>query len=169
MVGQNITVRLFHEDEWNALKAIRLEGLGIYPNMMGQPLAAAEAMTPEQWRKWINDPYRGYFGIYDEKTIIGFYFVCMDTENKNEAYLNGVYLKREYQRQGIDQLLLEKALDWAKEKKCTSIQAGCKETNYAVKRLLEKHGGRFIRKSDQEDDYPDGSKGYGLLYKLDIT
>lgn len=162
------SLRLFVEHEWKKLRDIRLEGLKNYPNMLGQPYEEAKAFLKEDWLRWITDPYRGYFGIYSNDDLIGFYFIRIFEEDLTQARMNGLYIKREHHWKGLDALLFKTTVAWAKEMNCTSLRAGCKEDNHSSRRLIEKYGGIFIKKDDEIFHYPDGSKGYTLWYKVDL-
>lgn len=162
------TLRLFEDHEWEDLRFIRMEALKNSPDMLGQPYADVVAFTKENWLEWTGDPLRGYFGIYHGDDLIGLFFVRIFSEDMTQARISSLYIRREYHRKGIDKLLFETAFDWARQMKCTSIKAGCKENNYASKRLIEKYGGVFTGREDEPLHYPDGSTGHTLWYRVDL-
>lgn len=62
------------------------------------------------------------------------------TETSPVGYLEGIYVKPEYQRQGIATLLLNHGKSWAKENGCTEFASDCELWNEDSRKFHERMG-----------------------------
>ncbi len=75
---------------------------------------------------------------------------------KGRAALRKMFVKKEARgkEKGVGQLLLDRLLQWCKEKAITEIYLGTVEQLHAAKRFYEKNGFKKVAKDDLPKDFP---------------
>jgi GNAT superfamily N-acetyltransferase len=122
-------VRAVNQDEWSAVRELRLRALADAPDAFAETLADAEALTDEGWmerlapcteRQWfVEESVRGdLVGM-----AIGFY------DGRSSAYLGGMWVDPQHRGSGIGRRLVDAVEKWAQALGATMIEL---EVNPAV-------------------------------------
>jgi ribosomal protein S18 acetylase RimI-like enzyme len=88
------------------------------------------------------------FVVKDQRKYVGFtqlYPTFSSISMKKAWILNDLYVDAEARKQGIGEMLLHKARDYATETSAKSISLSTAPDNYSAQRLYEKHG--YVRDS----------------------
>jgi L-amino acid N-acyltransferase YncA len=82
-----------------------------------------------------------YFIIAEENgKAIGFGQAEINKEDLKKAWIEKVYVSRQYRKKGIGSLIIKELLSWLKKKKVKSISSGIFVNNKASIKLHEKFG-----------------------------
>lgn len=83
----------------------------------------------------LSQPDAAFFLAFDGETPVGFAQCQLrrdyveGTENSPVGYLEGIFVAKDYRRQGIARALLRACEGWAKEQGCTEFASDCELTN----------------------------------------
>ena len=93
-----------------------------------------ETLT-EEFKDIIKDDNNAIFGYKQDNQIVAFCQVQLrfdyveGTEYSPVAYLEGIFVKQNYRRQGIARMLVEYAEKWARNKNIKEFASDCEITN----------------------------------------
>jgi aminoglycoside 6'-N-acetyltransferase I len=90
-----------------------------------------EGIAEEYISEWRNGELPHEFLYYSDSEAVA--FVSLDlrhdyvegTDTSPVGYLEGIYVKPEFQNKGIAREMVEFAKDWAKERGCTELASDC--------------------------------------------
>lgn len=130
-----------------------------------------EAFSYDKLTEEISNPESEFYFAVSENTVIGFLKVNYGKAQKepleDEAFeIERIYVTREYHGKKIGQMLFDKAIDIARNRKAKYVWLGVWEFNHRAMRFYKKNGfikfgeHKFIFGDDEETD---------LLMKLDLT
>ena len=83
----------------------------------------------------LSQPDAAFFLAFEGETPVGFAQCQLrrdyveGTENSPVGYLEGIFVAKDYRRQGIARALLRACEGWAKEQGCTEFASDCELTN----------------------------------------
>ena len=89
----------------------------------------------EEFETILNSDESAIFLLSPENEIIGFaqcqlrHDYVEGTDSSPVGYLEGIFVKDEYRKQGYAKELLKKCEEWAKEKGCTEFASDCELDN----------------------------------------
>jgi GNAT superfamily N-acetyltransferase len=112
MTGAVHVVRLSPQD-WRIFKEIRLEALRREPAAFSSTYAETRARPDESWRQWLENPLCIVLGALAGERPIGIVGAYLGSEDGDAsvAVVFGMYVNREYRRQGVGRLLLASLID----------------------------------------------------------
>ena len=165
--GNSIWIRPFRKDEWQDLKAKRLQALKEMSHLFLSTYGAAAAQRDEFWQDMIGAEKSEVFGLFDNGKLIGITGVLENWRDPSGKSVNmGMsYIDPEYRGQGLSQLLYQIRIDWAQAKGFEKITVSHREGNEASKAANQKFGFVFYEK--EEIDFPDG-KAMDYRYELKL-
>ena len=167
MTNNNVNVRLLHEDDWQTLRAIRLEALQTDPHAFGSTFEREAEFSEGDWRSWLATSELGIFGIFKGATLIGMTGVRLIPEGR-EASLWGSWIRPDERGAGLSRLLYEARFGWARETgQCDAITVSHRASNIASREANQKHG--FVYTHTTMTAWPDGQAGDQLFYRLALS
>lgn len=101
--------------DWRLFKDIRLEALQSDPDAFGATLKGEASWNDEEWIKRISDPKRFYLFAKSYDKITGMVGVAQSKEEEKILIVIGMYINKEFRKQGLGKRLLEEALDRARK------------------------------------------------------
>lgn len=166
-MGSPITIRGLRHDEWEGLRAVRLEAATNHPRVFRNSSAATLKVPKAEWHRRIDSPTSRIFGLFDGDVMIGITGIYIPDEASKIGVLVMNYIKPKYCGQGLSKLFYDIRIQWALEKALTTLQTDHRIGNDASKRAILARGFRYI--GTEEMDWPDGSRDLEEKYELDLA
>jgi GNAT superfamily N-acetyltransferase len=154
----------FTPDQWETLKAIRLEALREDAPVFGNSHQIEAAWSDDDWQKKLADPANAYWGFYQGETLIGLTSVLGHEEEAATAWLTASYIQRPWRRKGLADLLYGVRIDWARQKGLKRLIACHRASNEATKAALRKFGFSYTHTIHRV--WGDGTSADNLFYEL---
>lgn len=109
------------------------------------------AFTLEKLKSEIEDSHSEFYLLYASKEAVGYLKVNTEKaqtelQEKDSLEVERIYVLKYYHGQGMGLILLEKAIEIARQKKLRSIWLGVWERNHRALRFYQKHGFRVFDK-----------------------
>ncbi len=142
-----ITIRQLKPDDWAILKDLRLTALQSDPKVFGGSYADEKDKTDEEWRGQLESEKVATFALFDGDVPIGMTGIAYDRKDpaQKTAILWGSWLKPEYRKRGLSNLMYTARLDWAEARPdIDRVLVGHRASNLASKRANQKHGFAFM-------------------------
>ena len=140
-----ITVRRTTRDDWERLRALRLEALQDTPIAFGQTYENALDMTPSEWRAYAargEERHRLFVVAVDEESdrFIGMMGGAEDHRG-GPPFLVAVFVSPRFRgaRRGVSDLLLESIEEWAR-RRSSRLQLDVHEDNLRARRFYASRG-----------------------------
>jgi ribosomal protein S18 acetylase RimI-like enzyme len=134
-----IKIEKLNEDRWQDFRDLRLEALKTEPIAFSSSYEEEQLLPESVWRESIKDVL---FAVSDNKPVgmVGnFRNNRIKTNHVCEIY--GMYVRREYQGQGIGNKLMAAVLEEIQKLKgVTKIKIGVNPTQKAADHLYQKYG-----------------------------
>lgn len=111
----NLEIIELSSQDWHLFKDIRLEALQSDPDAFGATFIGEASWSDDEWIKRISDPKRFYLFAKSHDKIIGMVGVAQSKEEKKILIVIGMYINKEFRKQGLGKRLLEEALDKARK------------------------------------------------------
>jgi GNAT superfamily N-acetyltransferase len=163
----SIDLRRLYVDDWQAMKAIRLEALERDSHFFGAKHSVEVLFTEEQWRaRLTDDGSHAHWGLYDGNTCIGITGIAQAYDDSTAGYLIASYIRDTHRRQGLSALYYNARISWAREQGYKYLLIGHRDINHASKAANQKFG--FVYDRSESKLWPDGSVGDILVYKLPL-
>lgn len=131
-MSPRIRVRNYHSSDLKSIEEILFE----YPSPTGR--AWSEDTVKEMISEALKEQPDGVLVATINKEIAGF-AVVMHREWFNIAYLDYIQVKTEQMNKGVGHKLIEKCIDWAREKGARIIYTETGENNEEAIRFYQKH------------------------------
>ena len=167
---QEITIRQWSADDWQAFRDIRLEALSKSSDVFSASFADESGKDEVFWRGRIgaNDQC-ALFGLYDQDTVIGMTAIYRDWNRPADAaVLCMSYIRKEYRGRGLADLLYKLRIDWAKAQNgMVLLSLHCREGNEASFKAGQRWGFSLSR-IDENHQYGNGEIGRDYIYELKI-
>ena len=115
MKAENIHIRQFTIDDWEAFRDMRLQALKECTRMYLATYEDSLKRTDQEWRNMISGPNKTVFGLFDGDQQIGFAGIFMPDEGPSDtaACLVMDYIVPEYRGKGLVQMLYRARIEWA--------------------------------------------------------
>jgi ribosomal protein S18 acetylase RimI-like enzyme len=148
-------VRLVRDDEWQALRDLRLRALSTDETAFGQTLADARRRTDDEWR------------FYGENTAGSVTFVAVDDAGRfvgmargreldaRDAGLFGMWVAPEARRGGVGRRLVESVVAWARTRGVARIVLDVATDRPAPQALYVACGFRDTGRRSMNESWPD--------------
>jgi RimJ/RimL family protein N-acetyltransferase len=168
-MNKEITIRRWSEDDWEVFKAIRLEALNAHSDVFGASYNVESEKDDAFWKDKLFDLSQGaVFGLYDADTVIGLTAVFRDKNRPLDAvFLCMSYIRSEYRKNGLSDLLYRARIDWAKSQKgIRIISVAHREGNEASRRANQRWG--FVFSAVKDEVFGNGETAKDYIYELKI-
>lgn len=154
-------------EDWQILKAIRLEALHCEPQSFGSNYEKESRYEESQWRKFIGEHNdRAIFVLKFEDEIIGMTGVISSIDKPDEAILIASYIRSQHRGVGLSQLLYKARINWAKAQNIASLIVSHRENNIASKIANQKFGFQYTHQ--QSRTWADGVTEMEVFYRLSL-
>ena len=109
-----------------------------------------EKETKRSVRRHFIDPNGKFFVAEDKGRIIGFVFVYFSPAILKSGWINEIFVTEAFRRNGIGSKLMEKGIEWLKQKGAKKVELTAYKTNqealsFYKKHHFEKQPAKFIR------------------------
>jgi RimJ/RimL family protein N-acetyltransferase len=146
-VSDEITIRVLHSEDAQALRELRLEALRLHPTAFGADPAEVEARPMSWWQDFAarNDG-RGYHvvvvAVDRNDRLVGMTGVdAMERpKDRHRGYVWGVYVRPEARGQRLGDRLIAAAIDWARAKGLLLLQIDVTVGNEPARRRYQQAG-----------------------------
>ncbi len=166
MAQNHISIRKFHENDWQEYRFIRLEALSSHPNYFS-PLRDETQFTVDDWKRRLNGENACMFGLYADVKLIGLTGIVRDHTEFEKAHLIASYIRPEYRRTGLSRLFYEARIKWAREQKNIKLLVvDHNQENEPSMRAHQKFG--FIFSNSYDEVSSSGQSKKIFCYKLEI-
>lgn len=162
-----ITLGRLTVDDWETLKAIRLEALEREPHFFGAKHSVEVMFTEEQWKaRLTDDGTHAHWGLYDGDICVGITGIAQAYGDSTAGYLIASYIRNDYRRKGLSALYYRARIDWARSQGYKYLLISHRDDNHASKAANQKF--RFVYTHSESKVWPDDSVADILVYRLDL-
>lgn len=159
-----MNLQLAIQDDWERVKAIRLEALQTDPGVYGSTYARESGYDEAAWRAWIASPGRCMFLLLEEEAPVGLTGVITDRDDPTTAVCVASYLKPAYRGQKLSRIFYQARIDWARGRGYRRLVVGHRASNTASMRANQAFG--FQETHREPHTWPDGTSEPEVLYEL---
>lgn len=164
-MSENYLIEQLEQDDWQLLKAIRLEALSLEPNSFGSNYQKEAPYEEQEWRAFVgNGKDRAIFVLKGDDEVIGVTGIVRSGEQQQEAVLIASYIRREHRGKGLSRLLYEARLNWASRNNFSSVIVSHRESNIASKMANQKFDFQYTGEEDKV--WIDGKNEKQIMYRL---
>jgi ribosomal protein S18 acetylase RimI-like enzyme len=145
-------VRLSPQD-WRIFKVIRLEALRLEPAAFSSAYAETRTRPDESWRQWLETPRCLVLVALAGERPIGIVGAYLGSEDGDAsvAFVFGMYVNREYRRQGVGRRLLTSLMDLVLEfPEIAAIRLWVTEERDSARILYESVGFQVVSRESQK-------------------
>ncbi len=144
-----IQIKPISADEQDALRQLAIEiyrtTFESYNSTENMEQYLAEAFSAEQLAREWEEPRSVYLGAYDVQRMVAYLRLRENAEanshlGASHVELQRLYVRAEYQGQGVANALMEAALDYARQKKYDWLWLGVWEKNEKAQRFYQRWG-----------------------------
>jgi len=135
-----VTLRRATDDDWEAVRDIRLEALQTEPGVFGSNYARESAFDEPRWREWCAGEGRAVFLLYDDDRVVGLTGVITDRDDPTTAVCVASYLQPAYRGRGLSRGFYQARIDWAREHGYRRLTVGHRESNVISMRANQAFG-----------------------------
>jgi RimJ/RimL family protein N-acetyltransferase len=163
-----VSARQLTPDEWAAYRDIRLEALRMHPAFFS-PSRDETAFLESDWRERLANPNAATFALFDGVQIVATAGIFREGNDpaSARAFLVGTYVKPDYRRKGLSELLFTTRIAWAKEQRgVKTLLLENRGDNLPIQKAHQKFGFRQTGTRDQL--WPDGTHAPCFIYELNI-
>jgi ribosomal protein S18 acetylase RimI-like enzyme len=153
-----VEINKLDEIRWRDFRDLRLDALISDPIAFGSSYEEEAIMTEDEWKRRIKNVL---FAMINDKLVGMIVFIFNNKiKTKHVANLYGVYVKKEYRRQGIGMNLLESALKVIElNGNISKIRLSVNPEQRAAVKLYEKYGfetvGKLLREYNIDNKFYD--------------
>ena len=153
-----VEINKLDEIRWRDFRDLRLDALISDPTAFGSSYEEEAIMTEDEWKRRIKNVL---FAMINDKLVGMIVFIFNNKiKTKHVANLYGVYVKKEYRRQGIGMNLLESALKVIElNGNISKIRLSVNPEQRAAVKLYEKYGfetvGKLLREYNIDNKFYD--------------
>jgi GNAT superfamily N-acetyltransferase len=144
-----IRLRQLGEEDWATYRRVRLEALREAAYAFGSTLAREQERPEADWRRALTSRVR--FVAESGSAVVGT-VSCGDGESTGVAALTAMWVDPAFRRRGIGALLVQRAIEWARETGYSQLVLWVVDGNEDAERLYARHG--FRRTGAQEEVRP---------------
>ncbi|MFX0132917.1 MAG: GNAT family N-acetyltransferase [Candidatus Hodarchaeota archaeon] len=142
-------VKKLSSERWKEYRDLRLEALKSDPIAFSSSYEEEKNITEDEWKKRINNALLAF----SNDKLVGIIVYIINNKNKTKHIANifGVYVKKEYRRQGIGKKMIENALKIIQKNVIVSkIKLGVNPELKAAVKLYEKCGFNIVGRLKNE-------------------
>lgn len=147
-----------------AYKQMRLEALQLCPAFYGNSYEFEAAMSDEQWIERLSNPERCCFGLYYQQQIIGITAIFIEA---GKEYITQSYIRAQHRGKKLSRLLYEARIQWAREKRLSTLEIGHRASNLISKAANQRFGFQYSHCTPRT--WPDGTTEDMMYYFLKLT
>lgn len=162
----NYSLHRLLPSEWAEYKSIRLEALQSNPEMFGSSYLKEVTYSQNDWIALLENDKRAIFVLYNIDSIIGLTGVAIDRDDATSAVLFSSFIRPEHRGKGMARLFYQARIDWAREKKCSSITVSHRAGNEISKAANQRFGFKYTY--TKEVTWPDGVSADEVMYVLQL-
>jgi GNAT superfamily N-acetyltransferase len=136
-------IRRARADEWQELRALRLEALTTTPTAFAATLAEEQALSDDAWqeRARLNAGDDVPCFVAEEAGgLVGMAVGKEDDAHPRRAWLLGMYVRREVRGRGVGEALVQAVLAWTKAKGADDVVLEVNVDQRGAVRLYERCG-----------------------------
>jgi GNAT superfamily N-acetyltransferase len=114
-----VEVRRTTEDDWEALRDVRLRALAEAPYAFGSTLARERDRTEAEWRQWADRGRSGKgvtFVAVDDERFVGLAGGYPEEEHDDAVHLVAMWVDPAARRGGVGRALIEAVVGWARDR-----------------------------------------------------
>lgn len=164
-MSDQFNIRALGQDDWQALKDIRLLSLKNHPGVYGRTVETEAAFADQHWIDMVTSDRGRIFGLFNQGTLIGINAVF--THNDDLSGKTGLmamwYMRDEYKGQNLFPGLVQAGIDWARDR-FDSIKVNHRGGNEASRANILKAG--FIHIGTENWTWPDGELADYCMYEM---
>ena len=147
-----VTVRLIQVSEWRLYKSLRLRALADAPDAFGSTLGQEALRTDAQWQERLSLAASSgkdlpLFAIVAEEPV-GLAWAKVDAAHSDNIDLSQMWVAPESRRHGAASQLLERVIQWVRDKGAARVSLGVTCGDSPAVRLYTKFG--FIASGSSE-------------------
>lgn len=135
-------IRTLGPGDEERLRAIRLASLGDSPDAFASTLEAELAFPAEHWTKLVESDQDALFVAHDDDRWLGIAGVGIDWDDAGGSFIWGMWVDPKARGLGAGARLLDRTIEWAKERPTSRVRLWVTDTNDAAGRLYESRGFR---------------------------
>jgi len=159
-------------DDWQLVRAIRLEALKSDAGVFGASHADAASRDESGWRDWTAGPGKAIFLLHDGDAVIGLtgvYTVADDpaSPGRKTAICIASYLQPPFRGRGLSRTFYETRIAWARDNGCHRVVTGHRLSNSASMRANRSFGFQETHRIPRR--WPDGVEEPEVLYELRLV
>lgn len=166
--NKNIDIKQLGYDDWQDLKAIRLNALQNNPQVFLRRYADEIKQDDAYWqRSFIGEDaqFKAIFGLYAQGQIMGMCGIHPEAAAQRAARLGGAYISAPYRGMGLAHKMVKARLDWARQSLLyDAVYVSHRQGNAPSQAVIAKAG--FCLEREEIILWPDGVKDAELIYKL---
>lgn len=162
-------VQLQVMSNWQDVRRMRIRSLRLHPDLFSDCIKSALNLPPSFWKELTAGNGNRFFGLYDRENSIGYTgIVNLESDcSKQTALIGYSFIEPEYRGNGYLNLLYEARLNYAiSNLNWQAIVTDHREGNEISRKAILHHG--FVLTERTLVDWPDGSHGYELRYRLEL-
>jgi ribosomal protein S18 acetylase RimI-like enzyme len=145
--GRAVRIAALTPDDWRELKTLRLEAFRSEPAAFSTSYDEALARTDEEWRDQLADPRRVVLLAWASQRPVGMVgaYRGADDGGQSIAIVFGMYVNREFRRQGVGRGLLASLIDLVSGfPEIATIRLWVTEEQESARRLYESAGFQIV-------------------------
>ena len=159
-----MNLKLASQDNWEAVRAIRLEALQSEPGVFGSSYTRESAYDEARWRAWCAGPGKVVFLLHDGEALIGLTGVVAHRDDPTTALCIASYLKPAYRGRKLSRLFYQARIDWARAQGFARLVVGHRASNLPSMHANQAFG--FQETHREPHTWPDGTEELEIYYEL---
>lgn len=152
------------EDDWERVKAIRLEALQTETGVYGSSYAREAAFDEPTWRAWSAGPRKAIFLLYDDETLVGVTGVMAHWDDPTAALCIASYLRASYRGRKLSRVFYQARIEWARAQGFTRLLVGHRASNLPSMHANQAFGFRETHR--EPHTWHDGTEEPEVHYEL---
>lgn len=142
-------IRTLNPGDEERLRAIRLASLGDSPDAFASTLEAELAYPAEHWSNLVESDKDAVFVAHDDEDDrwLGIAGVGIDWDDATGSFIWGMWVEPKARGLGAGARLLDRTLEWAKDRPTRRVRLWVTDTNDVARRLYESRGFRPSRET----------------------
>jgi GNAT superfamily N-acetyltransferase len=164
-----VEIRPTTEEDWEALRDVRLRALAEAPHAFGSTLAREEDRPEAEWREWADRGRSGdgvTFVADDGDRFYGLAGGYPEEEDPDAVHLVAMWVDPEARRSGLGRRLIESVVGWARDRGARKVNLWVTDANEPAIALYRAYGFRPTGDRQPLPSNPSHDEG---KYRLDLA
>ncbi len=154
-----ISIKKISADDWRSLRELRLKAVVDSPEAFGDSIEVIENRSEEYWINGINSS-----DVFISQAIDKWVGMIIFKQDSDGVWsIKSLWVEPDYRKQGIGKMLMEKAIESAKENHVSLIELGVNTESESAINLYKSLGFEIVR-TIHDETMADGS--LGSLYTM---